>query len=98
MSEPYSAWQVHTGLTIHEVRQAVRHLRAKVNAHVHLWDNCTTYICELRCLTAHHHFSLHDHTPYEIATGHTPDISEYLDYKWYDAIWYYDQLEPFPNE
>ena len=98
MSEPHSPWQVRAELTIREVKQAVRNLRAKVDAHVRLWDYCTTYICELRCLTVHDHFSLHDRTPYEIVTGHTPDISEYLDYKWYDVIWYYDQLEPFPNE
>jgi hypothetical protein len=89
MSEPYSPWQVHAELTICEVKvkQAVRNLRAKVDEHVHLLDYCTTYICELRCLTVYDHFSLHDCTPYEIVTGHTPDISEYLDYKWYDVIW-----------
>jgi hypothetical protein len=45
MSEPYSPWQIRAELTIHEVKQALRHLRAKVNARVHLWDYCTTYIC-----------------------------------------------------
>jgi len=32
--------------------------------------------------------------PYEILTGQTPDIFEYLDYGWYDNLWYYDQEAP----
>jgi hypothetical protein len=31
-------------------------------------------------------------------TGRTPDISEYLDYGWYDTLWYYDQEADFPED
>lgn len=31
-------------------------------------------------------------------TGHTPDISEYSEYKLYDTIWYYDQQATFPRD
>ena len=30
-------------------------------------------------------------TGIEIVTGETPDISEWLDFKFYDRVWYYDQ-------
>jgi len=30
-------------------------------------------------------------------TGRTPDILEYLDYAWYETVWYYDQEAGFPE-
>ena len=30
------------------------------------------------------------HTPYEHLTGETPDISEYLDFGFWDCVWYKD--------
>ena len=43
-------------------------------------------------------YNLNGRTPYEIVTGGTPEISEYLDYGWYDNLWYYDQEAAFPND
>jgi hypothetical protein len=97
-SEPYSPWQVRAELCIREVKKAVRHAMAKTKAPKRLWDYCTIYQCELRNLIAHPHFKLQGRTPYEIITGRTPDISEYLDYSWYQTIWYYDQDAQFPHE
>jgi hypothetical protein len=95
-SEPYSPWQVRAELCIREVKKAVKHAMARTKAPKRLWDYCTTYQCELRNLIAHPQFNLQGRTPYEMVTGHTPDISEYLDFAWYDTIWYYDQDTPFP--
>jgi hypothetical protein len=97
-AEPYSPWQVRAEISIREIKRTVRSLMAKKKAHPRLWDYCTTYACELRSLTAHDHFTLHGRTPHELVTGYTPDISEYLDYAWYDDVWYYDAMENFPNE
>jgi hypothetical protein len=97
-SEPYSPWQVRAELAIREVKKAVRHTMAQVKAPKRLWDYCTIYQCEIRNLTAHPLYQLQGRTPYEIVTGRTPDISEYLDYSWYDTIWYYDHDAPFPEE
>jgi len=41
-------------------------------------------------LTSHTTFNLHGRTPMEEITGKTPDISEYLDFGFYDWIWYKD--------
>jgi hypothetical protein len=46
----------------------------------------------------HPHFSLNGCTPYEVTIGRTPDISEYLDFAWYDTLWYYDESAEFPQE
>jgi hypothetical protein len=33
-------------------------------------------------------------TGYEKITGNTPDISEWLDFDFYDMVWYYDRKHP----
>jgi len=32
---------------------------------------------------------LHGRTPHEVLTGNTPDISEYVEFSWYQPVWYY---------
>ena len=39
-------------------------------------------------LTARTSGKLKGRTPLELLTGETPDISEYLDFGWYDRVWY----------
>ncbi len=63
-----------------------------------LWDFCAQYVCELRCLTAHNHFSMHRRTPYELDTGQTPDISECTEFRFYEPVWYYDEQATFPED
>jgi hypothetical protein len=41
-------------------------------------------------LTANSSFSLDGRMPMEEVTGETPDISEYLDFTFYDWVWYKD--------
>jgi hypothetical protein len=40
---------------------------------------------------------LNGRTPYEILTGNTPDISEFLDHDWYQPVWFYE-LNVFPTQ
>lgn len=97
-AEPYSPWQVRAELSIREVKNAVRHAMTCSRAPKCLWDYCSIYQCEIRSLTAHPYYSLNGRTPYEIVTGRMPDISEYLDFGWYDNLWYFDQEVDFPND
>jgi hypothetical protein len=62
-----------------------------------LWDFCSQYASKIRCLTAQPLFGLHGRTPYEVVTGNTPDISEYLHFSWYQPIYYYDPSD-FPDD
>ncbi len=96
LSEPYSPWQVRAEGAIRECKKSTRQLMESTRAQKCLWDFCAVYACEIRCLTAHPHFALQGRTPYEMVTGRTPDISEYVDFSWYDFLWYYDQ-EDFPE-
>jgi hypothetical protein len=53
-------------------------------------------VVEIICLTANDLNALHGRTPHEVATGNTPDISEYTKFEWYKPIFYYDDT-PFPE-
>jgi hypothetical protein len=55
-----------------------------------LWDFGCSYAVELRNRLARPLSQLHGRTPYEVLTGNTPDISEYLEFSWYQPIWYYE--------
>ena len=40
----------------------------------------------------------HERSGYEMITGKTPDISEYLDFDFYDLVWYWRQPHPSLSE
>ena len=96
LSQPYSPWQVRAEGCIREIEKSVRRLMDNTKAPTCLWDYCAVYACEIHSLTAHPHFALQGRTPYELVTGKTSDLSEYVEFSWYDPLWYYDQ-EDFPE-
>ena len=55
-----------------------------------LWDYGIRWVCEIMQRTASNSGRLHGRTPLEQLTGETPDISEYLDFSFYDWCWYND--------
>jgi hypothetical protein len=52
---------------------------------------------ELRNRTARPLPQLNGRTPYKILTGNTPDISEFLEFGWYQLVWY-NEPQVFPNQ
>jgi hypothetical protein len=40
---------------------------------------------------------LHNRMPCELLAGNAPDISEFLEYEWYQPVWYYDSVA-FPQQ
>ena len=53
-----------------------------------LWDFGLIYEGELLC---HMAWGMYKRTGYEEVTGQTPDISEWLDFKFYDLVWWLDR-------
>ena len=53
-----------------------------------LWDYGIRWVCEIMQHTASNSGHLQGRTPLEQLTGETPDISEYLDFSFYDWCWY----------
>ena len=56
-----------------------------------LWDYGIVYESEILSRMSRGH---DDRTGYERLTGQTPDISEWLDFTFYDLIWYYNLENP----
>jgi hypothetical protein len=52
-----------------------------------LWDFGIVHQAEIMSRIAR---GKHDRTGYEEVTGETPDISEWMDFDFYDLIWYHD--------
>ena len=42
--------------------------------------------------------NLRGRTAFEHVTGKTPDISEYIDFDFYDLVWYYPGVHPSISE
>jgi hypothetical protein len=97
LTEPYSPFQNCAEVNIQELKKHVRRVMGKTKTPKRLWDSCASYVAELRCLTAQPLYSLHGRTPYELVTGNTPDISEYISFSWYQPVWYFDKAS-FPEE
>jgi hypothetical protein len=54
------------------------------------WDYGIVWACKIMSLTSNTAFNLEGQTPMEQITGETPDILEYLDFGFYDWVWYKD--------
>ena len=63
-----------------------------------LWDFAAEYVSQIRTFTANPLYALHGRTPYEILTGNTPDISEWVEFDWYEPVWYYQSEAKFPQD
>jgi hypothetical protein len=95
-TEPHSPFQNRAEINIREVKKLSRRLMHSTNCPKRLWDLCAKHVAELRCLTAQPLYSLHGRTPFEMVTGNTPDISEYISFQWYQPVWFFDNTS-FPE-
>ena len=63
-----------------------------------LWDYCVEYNSDLRCMTATDIYDLNGRTPFESVLGFTPDISELVEFQWFDWVWYYNPVDPTKDQ
>ena len=80
-----------------KVEQVIRELRKKWFRVMHkkhvpkrLWDYGLRRTCDVMQCTSTEAGSANGQTPLEIITGDTPDISEFLDFRFYDWCLYSD--------
>jgi hypothetical protein len=92
ITEPYSPWQNQAELNIREAKKKIHLLMSRTNTPKCLWDYCASYVADITCLTANDIYVLHGRTPHEMVTGNTPDITEYVEFSWYQPIIYYEDL------
>jgi hypothetical protein len=88
--EPHRPQQNRAETVIREVKKRWFRQMVKRKVPKRLWDYGIVWACEIMSLTSNSSFYLDGRTPMEQITGETPDISEYLDFGFYDWIWYKD--------
>ena len=93
-TEPHSPWQNIAERAGGVIKAKTRDLMRKTNTPLVLWDYCAEYTAELRCMTATNLFDLNNRTPFETVLGFTPDISELVEFGWYQWVWYHDPVHP----
>jgi hypothetical protein len=86
--EPNRPQQNRAETVIREVKKRWFRQMVKRKVPKRLWDYGIVWACEIMSLTSNSVFSLDGRTPVEQITGETPDISEYLDFGFYDWVWY----------
>jgi hypothetical protein len=85
-TEPYTPRQNKTERTIGELRRRWRSLKASKYVLVRLWDYGLIYEAVLMSRMS----KGSDSRPgIEVLTGDTVDISEWLDFEFYDLVWYW---------
>ena len=92
-TEPYSPWQNPAELSGGIMKRRCKDIMRATNTPVVLWDYCLEYLAEVRNMTVGNKVALSDRTPFEHIHNFTPDISELLEFSWYQWVWYYDALE-----
>ena len=90
VSEPNRPQQNQAESIIREVKKRWFRQMTKRRVPKWLWDYGIVWVCKTMSLTANSSFALEGRTPIEQVTGKTPDISEYLDFGFYDWVWYKD--------
>ena len=89
-TEPESPWQNPAELAGGIMKRRVRRILKQTSAPIRLWDYCWEHMANLRNITASDHRLLDDVTPYQKIYGSSPNISEFLQFKWFAWVWYYD--------
>lgn len=88
VSGPRRPNQNPTEAAIREVKKRWYRLLHKDNIPKQLWDYGISWVCETANVTVSSSRYADGRTPMEIITGITPDITEYLDFSFYDWVTY----------
>ena len=88
VSAPYRPNENPAEASIREVKKKWYRIQAKKNVPERLWDYEISWVCETGNVTTSSSRYANGRTPLEFITGETPDISEYLDFGFYDWVVY----------
>lgn len=94
--EAHSTFQNKVELGIKELKHDLKNRMILTKTPSRLWDYCLEYCADNNKILPHPLPVLQGRTPLELMIGHTPDISEYSEFGWYDPIYYFDS-NAFPD-
>jgi len=83
---------------IREIKKRWYRIMMKRDVPKRLWDFGIQWVCETKNLTVSSSRYARGRTPLEIITGDTPDITEYLDFGFYDWVYYRSNAGLGPSE
>jgi hypothetical protein len=89
-TEPHSPWMNRAETGIREIKAFGRKIMAETQAPIRLWCFAYEYAADINCLLATGLYDLGGRTPYEHVMQHTPDISEYVVFKFYQWAYYWN--------
>ena len=88
LSEPYSPWQNRAEAAIRELKKGVSRKLRQTGAPKRLWAYCSDWVARVKQRTA---TELCDgDTPLQVLTGETVDISEEVQFDWYERVYFID--------
>ena len=90
VTEPHCHNQSKVGGVVREIRKRWFRIMLKKKVPKWLWDYGIKWVCEVMQHTASTSRDLSGQTALEQLTGEAPEISEYLDFTFYDWCWYND--------
>ena len=86
VSQPRSPNENPAEQSILHIKKRLYRIMHKKKVPKRLWDFGVSWVCETSNVTANSSRYANGRTPLEIVTGETPDITEYLDFSFYDWI------------
>jgi hypothetical protein len=90
VTEPYSPWQNRAESGVKSIKMGIRRKMYSTKAPKRLWNFCGRWVSEIRNLTAHPIPALNGRVPEEHISNQTPDISEYIQFDFYDYVYFLD--------
>lgn len=93
-TEPYSQWQNKAEAEIREVKRMIKHHMYKSRCPKRFWCYCGEWVAAIRRFTAHNLNALGGTNPYEAVHARTADISEYVQFDWYQYVWFIEPAVP----
>ena len=86
--EPYHPWQNYAENSVKMVKFRALKLMELKRVPLNLWDHTLEYACGFSNKCYHSTHRLDSRTPYEFIHGITPDISPYMDFEFYEPVFY----------
>ena len=90
-TEPYSQWQNKAEAEVREVKRMIKHHMYRSRCPKRFWCYCAEWVAAIRRFIAFNITALDGTNPYESIHARTADISEYVQFDWYQFVYY---IEP----
>jgi hypothetical protein len=88
--EARTPWQNRAEAAVRETKKLSDRALRKTGTPVEFWCYAIEWVARILSLTAQNLPALKSRTPEEAMVGHTPDISEFAHYTWFEWVWYQD--------